>query len=178
MLFALYQKISKIVVESSEELGNVIMRLGGSHLLMSVMGAVGNIMVECGLKELWSTFICVTHGHRPYILPCTQSALSDSRSVDHNPHEDLEIYLTTHAKTVFVKFITSFWEVLIVVAEILDNIPRICDHMKELWIQYFEQIMRPFVRAERTGDWHLHFYAGKQMLSLPACCSTSCLRQV
>ena len=55
MLFALYQKISKIVAESPEELENVIVRLGGFHLLMSFMGAVGNIMIECGLKELWST---------------------------------------------------------------------------------------------------------------------------
>ena len=59
------------------------------------------------------------------------------------------------------------------VAELLDNIQRICDHMKEshqtakLWIQYFKlvQSMRLFVRAERTGDWHLHLCTVKQMLS-------------
>ena len=90
-----------------------------------------------GWEWTWETvehcacvFICVTHGHRSRILPCTQSTLSDPRSVGHNPPEDLKMYLTTHAKAVFVKFITAFWEVLTVVAEILDNIPRICDHRR------------------------------------------------
>ena len=55
MLFALYQKISNIVAESPEELGNVIVRLGGFHLLMPLTGAVGNIMAVSGLEELWST---------------------------------------------------------------------------------------------------------------------------
>ena len=51
------------------------------------------------------------------------------------------------------------------VAELLNNIQRICGHMKEMCIRYFEQIMRPCVRAERTGDWHLHLYAVLQMLT-------------
>ena len=55
MLFALYQKISKVVAEFPEEHGNVIVRLGGFHLLMPLMGAVGNIMAGSGLEELWST---------------------------------------------------------------------------------------------------------------------------
>ena len=55
MLFALYQKISKIVAESPEELENVIVRLGGFHWLMSLMGAVVSSMAGSGLKELWST---------------------------------------------------------------------------------------------------------------------------
>ena len=36
-------------------LGNVIMRLGGFHLLMSFMGAIGYIMNGSGIKELFST---------------------------------------------------------------------------------------------------------------------------
>ena len=52
MLFAVYQKISKIVAESPEELGNVIIRLGGFHLLMPLVDEVGNIMAGSGLEEL------------------------------------------------------------------------------------------------------------------------------
>ena len=58
------------------------------------------------------------------------------------------------------------------VTKLLDNLNKICNEIKEsnrtakLWIQYFElvQIMRLFIRSERTGDWHLHLYAVKQML--------------
>ena len=50
-----YQKASEIVAESLEKLGDVIVRLGGFHSLMSCMGAVGNIMAGGGLEELWST---------------------------------------------------------------------------------------------------------------------------
>jgi hypothetical protein len=36
----------------------------------------------------------------------------------------------------------------------------------KFWIHYLEQvnIMRLFVRAERTGDWKLHLYAVTKML--------------
>ena len=45
----------KIVAETPEELENVIVRLGGFHWLMSLMGAVGSIMAGSGLEKLWST---------------------------------------------------------------------------------------------------------------------------
>ena len=75
MLFALYQKISNIVAESPEELGNVIVRLGGFHLLMPLISAVGTV------EHCACTFICVTHGHRPCILPCTQTTLCDPEAL-------------------------------------------------------------------------------------------------
>jgi len=33
----------------------IVVSLGGVHLLMSFMGAIGYIMEGSGLKELWST---------------------------------------------------------------------------------------------------------------------------
>ena len=68
-----------------------------------------------------------------------------------------------HPKTVFVKFITVFWKVLTVVAELLNNIQRICDNTKELWIQYFELIVR-LLSVQKERDWHLHLYCVKRML--------------
>ena len=82
------------------------------------------------------------------------------------------MYLTTHAQTLFGSNIEEAYSSA-EVAELLDSIQRICDHMKEshqtakLWIQYFEllQILRLFVRSERSGGWHLHLYAVQQMRS-------------
>ena len=43
------------IVGASDDLSNVVVRLGGFHLLISFMGAAGNIMAGGGLEELWST---------------------------------------------------------------------------------------------------------------------------
>ena len=42
-------------VTSTNELSSVVVRLGGFHLLMFFMGAIGNIMAGSGLRELWCT---------------------------------------------------------------------------------------------------------------------------
>ncbi|KAK5638255.1 hypothetical protein RI129_012550 [Pyrocoelia pectoralis] len=52
----LYAKALSIVEGSnSEELRNVVVRLGGFHLLMSYLGAIGYIMSESGIEDLWTT---------------------------------------------------------------------------------------------------------------------------
>ncbi|XP_064120382.1 uncharacterized protein LOC135225033 [Macrobrachium nipponense] len=50
----LYQKAVEIV-QASPDLTKVIVRLGGFHLLMSYMGAIGHIMAGSGLSDLWET---------------------------------------------------------------------------------------------------------------------------
>ena len=50
----LYIKATEIV-RSSPELACVVVRLGGFHLLMSLMGAIGYIMSGSGLQELWES---------------------------------------------------------------------------------------------------------------------------
>ena len=53
---SLYWKAQQIVsrAESESPLKNVVVRLGGFHLLMSFMGAIGNIMAGSGLEEIFS----------------------------------------------------------------------------------------------------------------------------
>jgi hypothetical protein len=50
----LYIKAAEIVA-ASKDLPNVVVRLGGFHLLMSYMGSVGYIMDGSGLSTLWET---------------------------------------------------------------------------------------------------------------------------
>lgn len=53
---SLYAKALSIVAESqSEKLKNVVLRLGGFHLLMSYLGAIGYIMADSGIEDLWIT---------------------------------------------------------------------------------------------------------------------------
>ena len=50
----LYIKATEIV-RSSPELSSVVFLLGGFHLMMSFMGAIGHIMPGSGLEELWES---------------------------------------------------------------------------------------------------------------------------
>ena len=43
------------IVQSSETINKVVVRLGGFHLDMSYMGAFGYIMSHCGLQDQWKT---------------------------------------------------------------------------------------------------------------------------
>lgn len=53
----LYWKAVDILatLRDNEELKNVVVRLGGFHLLMSFMGCIGKIMSGSGLDHLWET---------------------------------------------------------------------------------------------------------------------------
>lgn len=50
----LYIKARNIVEQSKPE-PQIVVRLGGFHLLMSFIGTIGYIMAGSGLKELWNT---------------------------------------------------------------------------------------------------------------------------
>ncbi|KAF2879459.1 hypothetical protein ILUMI_26706 [Ignelater luminosus] len=49
----LYAKAREIVA-LSPDLSNITVRLGGFHMLMSFMSAIGHIINGSGLKEVWS----------------------------------------------------------------------------------------------------------------------------
>ena len=51
----LYWKAKEIKVDKSPEFDSVYLKLGGFHQLMSFLGAGCKLMVDAGLKELWST---------------------------------------------------------------------------------------------------------------------------
>jgi len=59
----LYIKAAEIVAASTD-LSNVVVRLGGSHLLMSYLGSIGFIMGGSGTEAMWETVYAagtVTH---------------------------------------------------------------------------------------------------------------------
>ena len=43
------------IVDASTDLPNVVVRLGGFHLVMSYLGSDGYIMIGTGLENLWET---------------------------------------------------------------------------------------------------------------------------
>lgn len=72
------------IISGSEELNNVIVRLGVFHLKVSYMGAVGYIVSGSGIGELWScvygTSFCGAHDNWLCLFLCFASPLSDTGS--------------------------------------------------------------------------------------------------
>ena len=93
----LYIKAAEIVAAFTD-LSNVVVRLGGSHLLMSYLGSIGFIMGASGTEAVWETVYAagtVTHmltGHayaralRAYLL--TSAALSAMLLLKHDQLDD------------------------------------------------------------------------------------------
>uniref|UniRef100_A0A8D8VLF7 Uncharacterized protein n=1 Tax=Cacopsylla melanoneura TaxID=428564 RepID=A0A8D8VLF7_9HEMI len=160
---------------------NVVIRLGGFHLLMSYMGAIGFIMEGSGLAELFNTIYAehstqkVMTGHayaravRAYLL--AHRALSELmfEEIDILPDCELEIeqlfygkdrsdILTTCDKDCTKELTKQF-------KDRLQNLISLGPTAK-LWGQYFQMVtlMINFITAERTGNWKLHLETVYQML--------------
>lgn len=178
----LYAKAVEIA-SSCPQLTNVVIRLGGFHLLMSFLGAIGYIMGGSGLQELWETVYAkasVVHmmsGHaysravRAHFLAYSAVAsllLRDEELVIDNKDELRQLHDNLITGRVTPEQLTG--------NTLLKNYSFLIDKLyKEssdssstgrLWIQYLKQveIIQDFIRAERTGNWALHLQSVRKML--------------
>lgn len=171
------------IVENSPNplLSSVVVRLGGFHLLMSFMGAIGAIMACSGLKELLTTIYAansvdkILSGHaysravRAHTLTNLALAhlifdeiqLTDEEKADvERMLKDTERSLIIHAKdnetvqTVSIKYKTAL-------EKLEHDVPT-----SKLWVQYYRMttLMKQFIQAERMGDWQLHLETIGKML--------------
>ena len=181
----LYAKaVDMVAAESSDgKLSSVVIRLGGFHLLMSFMGAVGYIMGGSGLKELWSVIYAhdsvekMLTGHafarslRAHFL--TQLALAQIILREVEINEAAGKQLASLHETVMGNATSS--DDLNndpVLAAVLQSVQDVMheaaatSRTAKLWIQYYHQItlMRRFIRAERCGNWALHLETVREMI--------------
>lgn len=175
------------IVLSSDDLNDFMVRLGGFHLLMSFMGAVGKIMAGSGLEELWGTVFAqssVCHMLTGHAYPRALRAnflTQEAMTIILLEHEDISLSeeqltemrnayeslltggdLTDTLEVDIVSTITD-----IVTRSVALTSPIACNsRTAKLWLQYWEQVklIRNFVRAERTGNWALHIDTVTQML--------------
>ncbi|CAH0757850.1 unnamed protein product [Diatraea saccharalis] len=173
----LYYKSQEILHSSKDDaLKNVVVRLGGFHMLMSFLGAIGFIMKESGIKELWSCVYATNSidkmlmGHsyaravRAHML--TNAALFKLMSDDihlsleekidiENAIDNKQIDVTCHAYQLLQNKLAEALTVF-----------RTHGPTAQLWLQYFEMttLMKKFIEAERSGNWNLHLETVKIML--------------
>ena len=130
---------------SNSELSSVVVRLGGFHLIMSFMGAVGYIMGGSGLNEVWNLI---------YVVDSTDKMLNG-----HAMPEHLRDHFRTHmALTVFILCKLEIDDSVreeIFFSPLVGHEQRCVPHR---CIQFLNQVMlmHDSVRTKRCGDWKLH----------------------
>lgn len=174
------------ILQSNEDsrLKNVILRLGGFHILMSYLGAIGHIMDGSGLKEVLSTIFAepstkhILSGHaysravRGHILihaalariifsniKYSQQEISVLEKVRQNIGENS--YFNYVKDPVYLGTVRKFNQKL--KEFYTDERPT-----SKLWIIYFQMItlLRKCIKGDCCGDWRLHLETLKHMLPI------------
>lgn len=163
-----HDMLQQLIHTSVEKNGfsKVIVRLGGFHLLMSFMGAIGNIMAGSGLQEVWSIIYApnvasqLMTGHsysrtlRAHFL--TQLALAKiifEKCKDQLNSDDLKLLQNSDLSS-FSDFDNN--SIVVELRNILkQQLDSLCVYGKtaRLWVQYFQlvNLIRNFIEAERSG---------------------------
>ena len=179
----LYMKASEIIAASPELKTCLVTRLGGFHLIMSYMGAIGYIMGGSGLDVLWQTVYAgatvqhMLNGHayaralRAHFL--TSAALTTLLLSQPHSLDDVD---TNQLCQKFSELLDKDRDVHdikedLLVKDFVDVIERASVDVAafrtgKLWMNYIRQItiLKLFIHAERSGDWDLHLYAISQMI--------------
>lgn len=158
---------------------NVIVRLGGFHLLMSFMGAMGTIMAGSGLKQLFCEIfatnsvdkILLGHAYARAVRGHSLAyAALGGLIIDLLGLEEGELFaLDTVIDASYNSRIDAEDPSLKRVTEKLSSLLKSIESRgptAALWIQYFRMctLMKNFIRAERTGDWNLHLHSVREMI--------------
>ena len=191
----LWWKAMKMVEAASpgSALSKVVLKLGGFHIMMSFLGAVGYIMDGSGLREV------LEHVYAPNTVPHLLSGKAIARAVrghllidaalhaillsevfaDNQASDDeprLQSEEIVELRNLYEKLMNK--EVVTEVAEGNPSLEKIQEFISrkrkellqcrtsKLWFQYLDMvaILRNFVKGERSGSWELHLKSTSDML--------------
>lgn len=176
----LYAKAQEIVANNPTFTG-VIVRLGGFHLLMSFLGAIGYIMAGSGLKDIFATIYAensvekMLAGHA--YARAVRAHMLCHLALAHIILETLE--LTDNDRTTMDQLLGHLSATSIIRADENEEFKVVTQKFKEaltqlegkgptakLWVQYFQMVtlMKHFIEAERMGNWQLHLDTVQRML--------------
>ncbi|KAE9523143.1 hypothetical protein AGLY_016457 [Aphis glycines] len=169
------------IVESYKSNPQIVVKLGGFHLLMSFMGSIDYIMAGSGLRELWNTIYAsnsidkMMTGHsravRAHMLTqlCLSKIILDEIELTEEYKITLKNYISnTDYTTSTLEDIENQEIIQDLIRKVENQIKIIASRGKTatLWIQYFYlvHILRQFIYAERMGNWYLHLKWGTHEL--------------
>lgn len=181
----LYMTAVDIVLsaEPDSELSNVIIRLGGFHLVMSFLGCIGFIMKGSGLKELLSTIYApnsvdkmltghayarAIRGHLLVQLSLAKCVLNDINFNDEECNVIADIFLNFGDNPPVRKTVEEIDLLHNITKKFKQQLEKVEENSPtaKLWVQYFNMVtlLKKFIEAERTGDWEKHLYTIKLMI--------------
>ena len=174
---------------------NIVIRLGGFHLLMSFLGKIATVMEGCGSPETMKTIYApnsVVHmlegkayarALRCHFLTETslQQILFNKVTANEKKITDKSLVeikqLCSHMFERFESTVEHFdrdylqsehlQNVIFAIKEYKNSLAN-CSRKSKLWIQYFYHIglVKRFIYAERTADWNLPLVIVKRILNL------------
>lgn len=160
---------------------NVVVRLGGFHLLMSFMGAIGNIMAGSGLEEAFKVIYAensvdkiisghayarAVRAHSLAYLSIAKILLDASEFPDALRDEcDFLVDQYKHWSSLSPQEIYAATSPSKKISEMLQTFEKRGPTAK-LWILYVKMVLlwRQFIEAEKAGNWELHLQTIYKML--------------
>ena len=175
--------LKAFVIADSKNL-DIVVRLGGFHTLMSFLGSLGTIMEGSGLERLLDPIyaknsIChmmsgkaVARALRAHFL--VESALTALLLEDLEGKYDQSDLEATYHRLVNQEITSEDVNEPLTITTLQQQLGTHKAHLIEqsrtskLWIQYlyYVSVVKMFIRAERTGNWHEHLEAMRLMLNL------------
>lgn len=181
----LYIKARDIIASSQDNsnIKNIIVRLGGFHMLMSYLGCIGHVMAGSGLRDLLCNIFApnsvehILSGHayaravRAHLLVHTTISQMILNDMDINDDEketiktllqDMRTEPLSEERIIKNEQLTSLQSKIInKLNDLKENGPTAA-----LWIQYYHMvtIMKQFIAAERAGDWKSHLSCVHKMI--------------
>ncbi|KAE8739103.1 hypothetical protein FOCC_FOCC015395 [Frankliniella occidentalis] len=175
----LFQRAAEMISTESANISirNVIISLGGFHLLMSFLGSIGYIMAGSGLDDLWKTVfadIAVQHmltgkafsrAVRAHLL--TAAVLFKEMCDGESAISSLKVRVAFDRDSTMQQAVQDV-DLKNLQSAVEGKLERLCKAGRQgkLWVQYFRMVslLLLFLRAARSADRHLHMYTIREML--------------
>ena len=178
---------------------NIVCRLGGFHCIMSFLGSVGHIMDGSGLVEALQCCygpVATSHmmtgkavvrairGHFSvesalfsFLMELVTNPMADGNaaSLDQDDINELKIVCSEIMNLNMTLNEEQLPRCLQKLNLVISNCKMALikeNRTARLWFQYMDHIgiLKLFITAERTADWHLHLFALTKMLNLFGAC--------
>nr|CAH7764460.1 unnamed protein product [Callosobruchus chinensis] len=176
------------IVEQSEnpDFKRIVVRLGGFHLLLSYLGAIGHIMEGSGLEDLWATVYAgesvkkLMTGHafsrsvRAHILTFTAIGVIICERIEglsYKTKDFIQTITTKWAENAFtIDNCNADGALQQATSEFILQLEKFekMGATSKLWAQYMKMVIiaLQFIESERLGNWVMYLQAMEKMLPI------------
>ncbi|KAK4877224.1 hypothetical protein RN001_009730 [Aquatica leii] len=191
---AIYHKAKEIQWLKFDECSHFVIRLGGFHIMMNFLKAIGQHMDNSGLTDVWlesdlygdSTVIGIMKGKQwnkairahkltyesllRILLPMFETWLMECKSDNIHVVNKSRLMANSICKIMTKQgTITNFFELVNNVGQLSEAFKEFVENQSstfQFWCTYMEMVetLLEFIYSERTGQWDLHLQSFRKML--------------